>query len=58
MGYEYHPDDVDGTELEIAERINELLCNDFGYDGKQFTVEAEGDGQYTIDIPRLREDDQ
>jgi hypothetical protein len=56
MGYEYHPDDVDGTELEIAERINELLCNDFGYDGEQFTVTAEGDGQYTIDIPRLRED--
>lgn len=49
MTYEV-PKRVLKSEEEIAERVNELLINDLGYDTEDFLFVAEGEGQFTLTV--------
>jgi hypothetical protein len=50
MAYEIPADGVSKFEIELAERLNETLANDFHIDTDNFTIRLCGNGSFELDL--------
>lgn len=50
MAYEIPADGVSEFEIELAERLNETLANDFHIDTDNFTIRLYGNGSFELDL--------
>lgn len=51
MTYEVEPRTTEQTE-RIAERINEMLANEFGLDPSHFDIQANKGGQFHVNVDK------